>query len=169
MKYLAFILECFIVIGIVLLAFKNFNSEFFLQASLVNILTLSIAFFITYYMKGAKERNKQLDDNVERIISEIEQLIRTEDMFSDNNAIALTSMTACANRIDYLKKYESCIDIQGFKGNIQLLDNWFTEIRDLYSPDKKTREKKYPRMQKLRELMIARCIEIRLAIYVNFA
>ena len=165
MKYIGGFLEFFIIIGIGALLVNNYNSEMFFQSTLVNILTLSIAFFITYWLKGNKERNKQLFDNVASIITEIEQLIREEDMFSDNDVAALTCMTACVNRIGYLKKYAKNIDIKNFNENIESINEWFTEMRGYYSPSKEVREKKQPRTQKLRELIIAKCIDIRLAIY----
>lgn len=167
MKCLGRLLEFLVISCILLLFYKNYSSELFFQASLVNVLTLLIAFFITYWLKGNRERKKQLVNNVESIITEIEILIRSEDMFSDNYAVALTSMTACANRIDYLKKYESYIDVQNFNENIQFINECFTEIRDYYSPNKEVREKKHLRTQKLRELIIAKCIDIRLAIYTK--
>lgn len=55
MKYIGGFLEFFIIIGIGALLVNNFNSELFFQSTLVNILTLSIAFFVTYWLKGNKE------------------------------------------------------------------------------------------------------------------
>jgi len=167
MNYIKSLLEISIFVCLVVLLVKNYMSESFLQASLTNILTLSIAFFITYYLREVKEGTKRLDDNVEHIVTEIEQLVRTEEMFSDNRGLALTSITACANRIGYLKKYSKKIDIPNFEENIKLINEWFTEMRDYYSPNQNERDKHATRIQKIKELIIARCIEIRLSIYTK--
>ena len=156
-----FLFSSFLVI--VSLVYANYWSSFFWQASMVNVVTIFIACFITYYWKGQKDNAVRRDSCIESIINEIEVMTMLPEIISDKKTIALSKQVACANRIKYLK--DACfVDI---KDDIDFIDEHFEQMRNLYSPSTKEMRKNLDKFKKQQELVAARCVKIRIGLYAK--
>ena len=159
-KYVFLILA---LILILLLVHANWSSSTFWQASLLNIMTMFMACFVTYYWKERKDDIVRRNSCIESVINEIEVLTMSQEIISNTKNVALSKQVACANRIKYLKD-AGFSDIQD---DVEFIDKHFEMMRDLYSPDKKTMKKNTDKFKKQQELVAARCVKIRINLYAE--
>lgn len=114
---------------VLLLTVKNYEKETFFSASLVDIVTIIIAVFITYALTMSEDDRQRRNQCIEQIVLEIEALVINESVFSGQKNVALMKQRSCANRIKYLKD----AGFEDINSDILFIENHFKEIRDLYS------------------------------------
>lgn len=156
----------FLTVVLILLIFlihANYWSTTFWQASLLNIMTMFIACFVTYYWKERKDDVVRRNSCIESVINEIEVLTMLPEISSGTKNVALSKQVACANRIKYLKD-AGFSDIQE---DVNYIDDHFEMMRDLYSPSKKVMDNNIDKFKKQQELVAARCVKIRINLYTE--
>lgn len=143
------------------LIYANYWSDYFWRASLVNIITIFVAGFVTYYLKEQKDDSVRRNACIESIVGEIENMVLSTEIMSDSRPKALSKQTACSSRIKYLKD----ANIKGIQEDIDFIDQHFWQLRDLYSPNETIMEKNLPMIQKQQDLIAARCVKIRISLF----
>ncbi len=163
LKWKKYITLVIIIATISLLLAKNFEMPEFFKASFVDIITIILAVFITYYLTEKNNNIRRRNDCIEHILLEIEEMINDEIFFSTNKR-ALQHQSSCANRIKYIKE-AGFYDIQE---EINFIAEKFDEIRDLYSnhsQNKNELQKVFIDFEKHRDYICDKCNKIRVEIY----
>ena len=155
-----------VISGIVLLVlgYPNFSSATFWEASFVDIITIGLAVFVSFYLTENLNDKRRRNDCIEHIIIEIEQMMYEDSMFLHDKK-TLIRQASCANRIKYLKNAQ----FQDIQEDIDFIEREFQEIRDLYSSHNQT-EKKLKEVQddfeRHRKLICDKCNKIRVGLYI---
>lgn len=144
-----------------LLIEKNYKASAFFEASLVDIVTIIIAVFITYVLTMSEGDRQRRNQCIEQIILEIEALVVNESVFSEQNHVAFMKQRSCANRIKYLKD----ADFADITADIIFIENHFNEIRDLYSNHKDDLGSVRIDFEKHQNLISDKCNKIRVGLY----
>ena len=152
----------FLIVGISL-AIKNWASEDFWNANIIDLLTVGIGVIVAFLLTQKKEDKRRRDDCIEHIIIEIEDTVNKDSNFeSDRNA--LMQQTSCANKIKYLID-AGFTDIQA---DIKFIETQFNAIRDVYSnnnSDKNKLNRVKTDIDYRRRLIIDKCCKIRVGLY----
>lgn len=163
LKWKKYIALGIIVATITLLFTKNFEMPEFFKASFVDIITIILAVFITYYLTEKNNNIRRRNDCIEHILLEIEEMINDEIFFSTNKR-ARQHQSSCANRIKYIKE-AGFYDIQE---EINFIEEKFDEIRDLYSnhsQNKNELKKVFIDFERYRDYICDKCNKIRVEMY----
>lgn len=156
-----------IICCIVLLVIGVYNSFLttFWEASFVDIVTIGLAIFLSFYLTENLNDKRRRNDCIEHIIIEIEQMMNEDSIFSFDKK-TLVQQASCANRIKYLKDAQ----FQDIQEDIDFIAREFGEIRDLYSNHNQT-ETKLKAVQidfeKHRNLICDKCNKIRIGLYLD--
>lgn len=149
----------------VVLVIKNFCDPEFFSASLVDIITILIGGVIAFYFTERMTDRRRRNDCIEHIIMEIESFVSDENNFKVDKG-TLMKHGSCANRIKYLRD-ASFLDI---KDEINVIEDKFNEIRDLYSNHSKIQEELDSvkiDIDKRRDIIVDKCCKIRVGLYSN--
>ena len=144
-----------------LLIEKNYKKTAFFEASLVDIVTIVIAVFITCTLTMSEDDRQRRNQCIEQIILEIEALVVNENVFCEQNQVAFMKQRSCANRIKYLRD----ADFDGITDDIVFIENHFNEIRDLYSNHKDDLGSVRKDFEKHQNLISDKCNKIRVGLY----
>lgn len=109
--------------------YNGFNNGKFLEASLIQILTLVVAIFISYFLVQHKNDRRRKADFINKMLQEIVLQVEDEGVLDADTSRAWTIQKSIANRLLALKD-------NGFKDIEQDMDyviKEFEEIRELYS------------------------------------
>ena len=157
-------LSCSIIATIcvaLLLIVKNYKEATFFSASLVDIVTIIIAVFITYALTMSEDDRQRRNQCIEQIILEIEALVISESVFSEQRNVAFMKQRSCANRIKYLKD----AGFEDINNDILFIENHFKEIRDLYSNHQNDLDSVRSDFEKHQNLISDKCNKIRVGLY----
>lgn len=91
-----------VISGIVLLVlgYPNFSSATFWEASFVDIITIGLAVFVSFYLTENLNDKRRRNDCIEHIIIEIEQMIYEDSMFlHDKKNLNTTGFLRQQNKI----------------------------------------------------------------------
>lgn len=113
---------------LIILFICNVGDEDFFDVSFINILTLFIGFFISFYLTQHFTDKRRKVDCIEHIIIEIQHSIMQKEMYTINPN-ALFYQSSCANKIKYLEE----ASFPELKNDLKFISDKFNEIRDLYS------------------------------------
>ena len=161
-KYLLPTISC---IALFIIGVYNSFSATFWEASFVDIITIGLAVFLSFYLTENLNDKRRRNDCIEHIIIEIEQMMNEDSMFSFGKK-ALAQQTSCANRIKYLKDAK----FQDIQEDIDFIAREFDEIRDLYSSHNQTEPKLkavHIDFERHRNLICDKCNKIRIALYID--
>lgn len=148
-----------------LVGIYNFSSATFWDASFVEIITIGLAVFLSFYLTEKLNDERRRNDCIEHIIIEIEQMMDEDSVFSLDKK-TLLHQRSCANRIKYLKDAK----FQDIQEDIDFIAREFEEIRNLYSSHNKTEHKLkavQTDFERHRNLICDKCNKIRVGLYIR--
>lgn len=159
-KYLLLITSGVVLFG--LIAYNIFSTTFW-KMSFVDIITIGLAVFLSFYLTENLNDERRRNDCIEHIIIEIEQMMYEDEMFSRSKKTFIRQ-ASCANRIKYLKNAH----FQDIQEDIGFIEREFQEIRDLYSnhnqTDKKLNDVRGD-FERHRDFICDKCNKIRMGLY----
>lgn len=161
-KYFLPIIGCVVLL---LVGIYNFSSATFWDASFVDIITIGLAVFLSFYLTEKLNDERRRNDCIEHIIIEIEQMMDEDSVFSLDKK-TLLHQRSCANRIKYLKDAK----FQDIQEDIDFIAREFEEIRNLYSSHNQTEHKLRAvqvDFERHRNLICDKCNKIRVGLYIR--
>ena len=157
--------QCLIgIIVIVILAvliIVNWKNEEFYSASLIDIMTIGIAIFISFLITEYSDNKRRRNDCIEHVILEIEQMISDEEIVNNKSNMTLLKQASCANRIKYLKDAK----FSDIEEDIKFIEQQFQEIRELYSNHKEDLASVKNDLERHQKLICDKCNKIRINLY----
>lgn len=161
-KWIFYIASCSFILY---LFYINMYRCGFWELKISDLITIVIACLISYYLKDRKEDTIRRNDCIEHIITEIEQMLESDDLFSIERRIALSKQRSCANRVKYLKK----ASFDGLSDDINFIETHIDIIREIYSDNEQQQEEYLKKYQNLKGLIVDRCVKIRISLYPGFS
>ncbi len=116
------------IILLILVIYNCCNKRFF-EASFIDIVSIGVIIFFTFYLSENINDTRRRNDCIEHIIMEIQEMVSGPKVFSNNSKSALSTQASCANKIKYLKDG----NFKEIKDDIDFISEKFQVIRDLYS------------------------------------
>ena len=161
-----YIITCICLCIISFLVGINIKMSSFFEATLVDILMITIGSIAVFYLKEKNTDARRQIDCIEHIINEIELYVSDNDNFSINKN-ALIMQTSCANRIKYICE----ANITKIQEDVNFIKTHFEEIRNLYSNHMSNQEeldKVQIDINKHREVVLDKCSKIRIGLYSDY-
>lgn len=111
------------------LIYNLLNNDKFFEASLMQILTLFVAIFISYFLVQQKNDNRRKVDFINRTLHEVMLLLEDEKLLDSDRKKTLVIQKSIANRLQAIEKNS----FKEIKQDMDYVVKEFEEIRELYS------------------------------------
>lgn len=143
------------------LIFVNRKNEEFYSASLIDVMTIGIAIFISFLITQYGDNKRRRNDCIEHVILEIERMVSDEEIVDSKSNMTLLKQASCANRIKYLKDAK----FSDIEEDIEFIEQQFQEIRDLYSNHKDDLLTVKNDLERHQKLICDKCNKVRINLY----
>lgn len=119
----------FVFAGAITIVLLNFRDPDFWSANIVQVLTLVISVFLSFFLVQRFTDKRRKIDCYEEILNNIQETICLNEIIFSNSQEALLLQKSVANKIKHLKDHS----FKEVQSDLEYIDNEFTELRQLYS------------------------------------
>ena len=164
-RKIAFIVLMLLILGGITAYNANKNPEF-MTASLVNILTLGVAVFFTFFYTAVMTDRRRRNDCIEHVLMEIKKDVEDKQLYSvDEDRSGYMLQRSCGNKIKYLCDAE----FKNYNDEFQYIQQEFEEIRNLFSEHSSSQEEVEVVVKDIKrhiQNISDRCDKVRIMLYV---
>lgn len=128
------IFSIFVFAGAITIFLFNYQNPDFWNANIVQVLTLVISIFLSFFLVQRFTDRRRKTDCYEEILNYIQETICLNINIFSNSQEALLLQKSVANKIKHLKDHS----FKEVKDDLQYIENEFTELRQLYSNHKQS-------------------------------
>lgn len=120
---------CAAVLPLGILFIKNYQNNGFWDASCVQILTLALTAFVSFFLVQRLADKRRKIDFMEHVIAEIQNVLEHDKVIFSLDREALGIQSSIGNKLLHLQNHS----FAQIKGDIDYIYSEFTELREMYA------------------------------------